>query len=575
MQSIWSWVHALGTLGTMTVSALPSREQMLGGLRENAESEVLIIGGGINGLSTLRELAHAGVSVALVERNDFGSGASAGSSHMIHGGIRYLENGEIRLVKESLQERNRLLDNAAHYVSPLGTTIPIFSTFSGLLSAPLRLLTHRAFSTRERGALLIKVGLILYDMFGRKKGTLPRHRFWGRKKSLAHYPGMNPGVRYTAHYSDACVKAPERLALDVLREALGASAQVHAAHYVEAIGVTDDGVVLRDTDTGQQWHHRAQVIVNASGPWTDQTNAGLGKPSSYMGGTKGSHIVLDHPELHDACQGQEVFFENDDGRIVLIFPLLGKVLVGTTDIPIDNPDEAVCTDEEVDYFFDLVGHVFPDISLDRSQIVYRYSGVRPLPAAGDVNPGVVSRDYRIVHDTLGGGQKVVSLVGGKWTTFRALGEHLAQETLNVIAQSSTYSSVDDPIGGGRGFPRTPDTRGQWVESHRGDLPANRADTLLSRYGTIAAVVLEWLNTHGDTPLVSLPDYSRQEIEWIIDHEAVWALQDLTHRRTSIAFAGSLPPDALNELATILAKRRGWSQAVVAKQIQAATMGLSV
>lgn len=557
------------------VMALPSREQMISALRENPETDVLIIGGGINGLSTLRELAHAGVSVALVERNDFGSGASAGSSHMIHGGIRYLENGEIRLVKESLQERNRLLDNAAHYVSPLGTTIPIFSTFSGLLSAPLRLLTHRAFSTKERGALLIKVGLILYDLFGRKKGMLARHRFWGKKKSLAHYPGMNPDVRYTAHYSDACVEAPERLALDVLREALGASHQVHAAHYVEAIGVTDDGVVLRDTATGEHWNHSARVIVNASGPWTDHTNARLGKPSAYMGGTKGSHIVLDHPELHDACRGQEVFFENDDGRIVLIFPLLGNVLVGTTDMPIDNPDDAVCTEEEVDYFFDLVGHVFPGISLDRSQIVYRYSGVRPLPAAGDVNPGVVSRDYRIVHDTLEGGHNLVSLVGGKWTTFRALGEHLAQETLDVINGSTTYSSADDPIGGGRGFPRTPAARTQWVESHRGELSVDRVDALLSRYGTIAAAVVEWLNTHGDTPLATLPDYSRQEIEWIIDCEAVWTLQDLTHRRTSIAFAGSLTPDALNELAAILAAHRGWSKAAEKKQIQTATMGLRV
>lgn len=553
---------------------LPSREQMLGELREHTETDVLIIGGGINGLSTLRELAHAGVSVALVERNDFGSGASAGSSHMIHGGIRYLENGEIRLVRESLQERNRLLDNAAHYVSPLGTTIPIFNTLSGLLSAPLRLLAHRAFSTKERGALLIKVGLILYDLFGRKKGTLPRHRFWGRKKSLAHYPGMNPEVRYTAHYSDACVEAPERLALDVLREAFAASSRVYAAHYVEAIGVTDEAVVLRDTDTGDQWHHKARVIVNASGPWTDQTNAGLGKASSYMGGTKGSHIVLDHPELHDACQGQEVFFENDDGRIVLIFPLLGKVLVGTTDIPIDNPDDARCTEEEVDYFFDLVGHVFPGIRLDRSQIVYRYSGVRPLPAAGDVNPGVVSRDYRIVHDTLDGGQKVVSLVGGKWTTFRALGEHLARETLSAINQSSTYSSVDDPIGGGRSFPRTPDTRAKWVESHRRDLPADRVDQLLGRYGTIAAAVVDWLHDHGDTPLETLPDYSRQEIEWIIDCEAVWTLQDLTHRRTSIAFAGWLSAETLAELATIVAKRRGWSKADVSAQTQAARMGLS-
>ena len=149
------------------------RTQLLESLAQTPSTRVLIIGGGINGLSTLRELALAGVDVTLVEKGDFASGASAGSSHMIHGGIRYLENGEVRLVKESLQERNRLLDNAPHYVRPLGTTIPIFSTFSGLLSAPLRLITHRSSSTKERGALLIKVGLVLYDLFGRKREPFP------------------------------------------------------------------------------------------------------------------------------------------------------------------------------------------------------------------------------------------------------------------------------------------------------------------------------------------------------------------------------------------------------------------
>jgi len=547
---------------------------MLAALRATPQTDVLIIGGGINGLSTLRELAHAGVSVALVERGDFGSGASAGSSHMIHGGIRYLENGEIRLVKESLQERNRLLDNAPHYVSPLGTTIPIFSTFSGILSAPLKLLTHKSFSTKERGALLIKLGLMLYDTFGRKKGTLPRHHFLGRRKSLARYPGMNPEVRYTAHYADACVEAPERLALDVLREALSHSPTVTASHYVEAVGFDGDGVVLRDRDSGDEWTHRARVVVNASGPWTDLTNEALGQHSRYMGGTKGSHIVLDHPELHDACQGREVFFENDDGRIVLIFPLLGKVLVGTTDIPVDNPDDAACTDEEIDYFIDLVGHVFPGIDIDREQIVYRYSGVRPLPAAGDVNPGVVSRDYRIVNDTLPGGQTVLSLVGGKWTTFRALGEHLAADTLDALGASSDYSSVSDPIAGGRGYPRTERARHQWVDNHRGDISARRADALLGRYGTIAADILEHLNSAGDTPLESLPDYSVEEIQWLVRHEAVHSLQDLTHRRTPIAFTGALSPEARDELAGVVSEELGWSDAQHTEQQQLATLGLS-
>src|SRR6185312_2683907 len=143
-------------------------------IRNRPTAQVLIIGGGINGIGTFRDLALQGVDVVLVERNDFVSGASAASSHMIHGGIRYLENGEFRLVKESVTERNGLLKIAPHYVKPLETTIPIFSTFSGILAAPLRFLTHKQGKPKERGAFLIKTGLTIYDSFSRDGGSVPR-----------------------------------------------------------------------------------------------------------------------------------------------------------------------------------------------------------------------------------------------------------------------------------------------------------------------------------------------------------------------------------------------------------------
>ena len=163
-------------------------------LRERPRAQVLVVGGGINGLGTFRDLALQGVDVVLVERNDFVSGASAASSHMIHGGIRYLENGEFRLVKESVTERNGLLKIAPHYVKPLETTIPIFSTFSGILAAPLRFLTHKQGKPKERGAFLIKTGLTIYDSFSRDGGSVPRHSFHGRKKSLEILPQLNPGL---------------------------------------------------------------------------------------------------------------------------------------------------------------------------------------------------------------------------------------------------------------------------------------------------------------------------------------------------------------------------------------------
>ena len=162
-------------------------------LRERPQAKVLIIGGGINGVGTFRDLALQGVDVALVERGDYCQGASGASSHMIHGGIRYLENGEFRLVRESVVERNRLLRIAPHYVKPLQTTIPIFSTFSGVLSAPLRFLTHKQQGKpKERGAFLIKLGLSMYDSFSRDGGTVPRHQFRGRKRALAELPACTP-----------------------------------------------------------------------------------------------------------------------------------------------------------------------------------------------------------------------------------------------------------------------------------------------------------------------------------------------------------------------------------------------
>ena len=187
----------------MTTSATTNRSNIQA-LRDRPHADVLIVGGGINGIATFRDLALQGVDVALVERGDYVSGASSASSHMVHGGVRYLENGEFRLVRESVTERNRLVRNAPHYVRPLPTTIPIHKTFSGILTAPFRLLvSHGRGKPRERGALLIKAGLVMYDTFSRDGGAVPRHRFHGRKKSHELYPDLDDRFAYTATYYDA------------------------------------------------------------------------------------------------------------------------------------------------------------------------------------------------------------------------------------------------------------------------------------------------------------------------------------------------------------------------------------
>jgi glycerol-3-phosphate dehydrogenase len=544
-------------------------------LAERPTAKVLIIGAGINGIATFRDLALQGVDVTLVDRGDYVSGASAASSHMIHGGIRYLENGEFRLVKESVTERNALLRIAPHYVKPLKTTVPMFSALSGVLAAPLRFLTHKQGKAQERGALLIKVGLVLYDSFSRDGGSVPKHEFHGRKKSLEQLPRLNPGLKYTATYYDASMHDPERLALDVLRDGLDTGPHARAANYVEAVGMDADGVRLRNTVTGEEFSFTADVVVNTSGPWTDLTNSALGQASTYMGGTKGSHIVLDHPELLAATGGGEIFFENNDGRIVLIYPLAGRVLIGTTDLEHDMTQPIRTTEDEIDYFFDLVKHVFPDIEVNRSHIVFRFSGVRPLPRHDDEAPGFVSRDYRIESSPLGSRPgTLLSLVGGKWTTFRALAEHLSGDILTLLGQPRTVSTVGLAIGGGKDFPATPAAHTVWLAAHGDEVGRARAETLLTRYGTRAGAIITFLTEAPDAPLAHNALYTRREIEYLAREESVTHLIDLLLRRTSLAFVGGLSLALLEELADVLAPVLGWDADRAADEVRNAGRVLS-
>jgi len=562
-------------------------------LRRRPHAKVLVVGGGINGVGTFRDLALQGVDVALVERGDYCQGASGASSHMIHGGIRYLENGEFRLVRESVVERNRLLKIAPHYVKPLQTTIPIFSTFSGILSAPLRFLTHKQQGKpKERGAFLIKAGLSLYDSFSRDGGTVPRHQFRTHKAALQELPDLRADVKYTATYFDASVHNPERLTLDVLQDgekagrgsnATGTSAQgdtARASNYVSLQSMSPapnpgtgrgSTVRLRDELTGEEFDFTADIIVNTTGAWVDLTNQAMGAGSSFMGGTKGSHIVLDHPGLLAACRGREIFFEHTDGRIVLIYPMGDRVLVGTTDVDADMTEDAVCTDEEIQYFFDLIGHVFPSIDVTPDDIVYTFSGVRPLPSHDATQPGFVSRDYRIerrTSGTSGSGAVVLSLVGGKWTTFRALSEHLTNDVLAELGVQRKVSTAQLPIGGGAGFPADETGVQKWIKAHMAaGRDADRTAGLLTRYGTRAEDLLTYLDAAPDQALRSTRELSVRELEFMAANEQVGHLVDVFIRRTSLAFRGLVTGELLNEVAEVLSVPLKWDTAARAAEIK--------
>ncbi len=529
-------------------------------LKTHARPTVLIIGGGINGIGVFRDLALQGVDVLLVERGDFCSGASAASSHMVHGGIRYLENGEFRLVREAVRERNRLLQNAPHLVKPLPTVIPIFRWFSGLLNAPLKFLNLRD-RPAERGALVIKIGLMLYDAYTGGESVVPRHRFYLRREALRRWPRLNPRIIAAARYYDAAMPSPERLALEVLLDGLSAGSHARAVNYLAATARDGDAILLQPTNPANATTItiKPTIVINAAGPWIDFANRDLGAQTRFIGGTKGSHLVLDHPELRAALNDHEFFFENDDGRIVLIYPYGDKVLVGTSDIPIDDPDQARCTEEEIDYFLGMIHRVFPGMDVRREHIVFQFSGVRPLAYQDAATPGQITRDHQIkVLEPAESGLPwpVLSLVGGKWTTFRAFSEQVTDEVLRRLGRTRQISTRDRTIGGGRDYPQDVDA---WLDAlHRETaLPRDRLRALFVRYGTRAADFARFCAQGDDRPLSHHPGYSRREVAFIARHEFVRHLDDLVLRRTLIAYQGELTAPLLEELAEVVGDALGW------------------
>lgn len=277
---------------------------------------VLIIGAGINGIGVFRDLALQDIDALIVDKGDFCSGTSAASGRMIHGGLRYLENGEFHLVRESIRERNLLLKNAPHYVKPRPVLIPIFKWFSGAFNAPFKFL-GLSNQPAERGALITKIGLTLYDVYARKHRSMPEHNFMSHQKALQKFPRLNAGIVSSATFYDAAMLMPERICIELIRDAQAASSQAYAINYTRVDGIEEDAVLLRDEISGETYTVHPQIVVNAAGPWIDFVNRSLGKETAFIGGTKGSHLILDNPELRTAVADHSIFFENSDGRFAI------------------------------------------------------------------------------------------------------------------------------------------------------------------------------------------------------------------------------------------------------------------
>jgi glycerol-3-phosphate dehydrogenase len=536
------------------------RDVALADLAEHPRTQVLVIGGGINGAAVFRDLALQGVDCLLIDKGDWCAGTSAAPSRLIHGGLKYLETGEFRLVAESTRERNLLLKNAPHFVHPLPTVVPIYSYFGGIIPSLKRFFGLKGEMT-DRGLLIVELGMLLYDLFGLRHRVMPVHGFALKQRVKRTFPKLNPSVVATATYYDARVSQAERLGFELVDDGRRAHEGARALNYLAATGFAHGRVRLIDQLTQASFEVRPDIIVNAAGPWIDQVNQALTQPTKYIGGAKGSHLILNSPELVAQLAGSMIYFGGSDGRICLVYPFFGHALLGSTDIPFNDPDSVVCDDDEAAYMLAMLREVFPDIEIAPEQVIFRYAGVRPLPQTEASDTREVTRDHSLPRDALADDAlPIFSMVGGKWTTFRAFAAETTDIVLSSLRRERRRSTELERIGGGRGFPETSGRRAAWIAqfvAKYGVDPA-RAEVLLDRYGAAADRVA--LTGGGALPdmLTSLPDYSRGEIQSLVRTEQVVTLVDLVFRRTSIAVAGRLTLAAIEELAEIVGAELDWT-----------------
>ena len=411
--------------------------------------QVVIVGAGINGIGVFRDLCLQGVECLLIDKGDVGSGASSAPSRMIHGGLRYLENAEFSLVKESAQERNYLLQNAPHLVQPLHTVIPLSSRLGGLFGSVLRFFGAHP-PARSRGVLAVSLGLRLYDWMGRKNRSLPRH--FVQATSTADRALLADDVRWTAHFYDAWITHPERLMHELVADGHHACGRSVVSNYCALTAFSGKQLTLRDTLMETEAHVTADTVVNATGAWLEQLSDLFSVPAGRLVGTKGSHLVMDYPALLTALQGRMVYFEAKDGRVCIVYPFNGRVLAGSTDIPVTDPDDVKTDTSEIDYLLAVLHEVFPRLRFSHEQIVYTFVGVRPLATlqsrdSAPGKPGKSSRDHHVMVDGPKAARTipVVNLVGGKWTTFRALAEEATDAVLSLIGKPRAVSTAGLPI----------------------------------------------------------------------------------------------------------------------------------
>lgn len=547
------------------------REALLARLRDGYRPQVLIIGGGINGVGTYRDLAVQGQASLLVEAGDFASGTSSAPSRLIHGGLRYLETGEAALVRESLTERNLLLKNACHVVHPQPVWVPLDSWFRGSFMAVLRFL-HLTRTPGPKGGVPVKLGLMLYDRFGHAHQTMPDHQMFLAKAARKQVPVLGPNLRAVAEYYDARISHPERLVAELIADAEADCPTAMAIPYMAAGKLQDGGVTLTDTLTGESFVVRPKVVVNASGAWVDAVQADLGFTERMIGGTRGSHLVIRSEPLARDLDGKMLYFETKDHRACLIYAIgPDRLLLGTTDLRSDDANDKFCTEAEIDYLFHELEVILPTVSLTRQDIIFAYAGVRPLPLSKPGATGAISRDHKLVEYAATAERPfhLVTLIGGKWTTYRVCGEQIANVVLARLGIKRRKSTEDLAIGGAKGFPFDPAVRTAFCGNlaRQTGLALARCEVLAARYGSRAAAVAKAEAADGRM-IAGIAGYSQGEIALICQDERVTKLEDIVLRRTLMCFEGVVTDAGLAALAATVAPLLHWDAPRAAAELAA-------
>jgi glycerol-3-phosphate dehydrogenase len=515
--------------------------------------DVIIIGAGINGAGVARDAAMRGLKVLLLDKDDLASGTTSWSTRLIHGGLRYLEHGEMGLVRESLRERERLFRIAPHLVRPLPLLIPIY---------------ERA----RRGPLTIRAGMVAYDLLSFDK-SLGRHRMLSREEALERAPGLSSaGLRGAALYYDAQVEYAERLVLENALSAREHGALVITYARVERL-VLEDGAIrgVEFTDVLEGGTHRAHapLVVNVAGPWVDEVLARLNASvPRLIGGTKGSHLIV---EPFKGAPADALYTEaSADGRPFFIIPWNHLYLIGTTDARYDGTLEHVAADEpEIDYLLDETNRVIPSARLTRASIAYTYAGVRPLAYSGDHAEKSITRRH-FIHDHAPQLEGFFSVVGGKLTTYR----NLAEQTVNLLfgklkrqpppcPTATTLLPGAASTSAGEDFQTFSE---RFIMSSQ--LPRATSERLLRVYGTRARSLLELVDEHPSLAETFSPETGAigAEVLFSFRVEMAETLIDCLLRRTLVGLAATAGLGADRAAARIARQYLNWPEERAAREV---------